>query len=227
MKPIGIAVFLALVVVGVVIGGTVSLKGAAPASRALAGKSAQPMPPPPPFPNVVIPGIPPAGDCCLWQLEKRIDGQRQANFGNPYKCDTGATARGDLKIVVKLKTAGPVCDQSNIIPDGSVLMAEGPIIRRNDLFADFMGEFTINSPAGAVLFKGTIETLDRVGSHQLFFNCEACNPKSHFEGYLVGQGVQLSNYSLRALIVARGTVPAPGATGAVAGSIDGTLMKCP
>jgi len=132
-----------------------------------------------------------------------------------------------MKIELKLTSAGPVCDQNDIVPNGSVLSATGPIIRRNDQFADFMGEFTITSPAGVVLFKGTMETLDRVGSHHLFFNCEACNPRSHFEGYLVGQGVQTPSYTIRALIVARGTVPAPGGSGAVAGSLSGTFMKCP
>jgi hypothetical protein len=227
MKPRYIVGVLALIVAAVLVGGAVSPRRVVPPKAERDGQPSEPMPLAPPFPNVVIPGIPPAGDCCLWQLEKRIDGKREANFGNVYPCQRGPTARGTMKIQVTIKTAGPLCDQNSIIPDGSTLTADGPIVRRNDLFADFMGEFGITSPAGVVLFKGTIETLDRVGSHHLFFNCEPCNPRSHFEGYLVGQGVQASSYSIRALIVARGTVPTPGATGAVAGSIDGTLMKCP
>jgi len=218
---------LAFIVVVVVLCWGIAPSGKDPARAAAERESSPVVPPAPPFPNVTIPGIPAAGNCCLWQLEKRVDGKREASFGPVYQCDKGPTARGNMKIELRIRSAGPICDQNDIIPNGSVLTASGPIIRRNDLFADFMGEFVITSASGEMLFEGTIETLDRVGSHHLFFNCEACKPKSHFEGYLVGQGVQNPAYTIRALIVARGTVPAPGAAGAVAGSIDGTLMKCP
>src|SRR5262245_3821404 len=122
MKPNYMAGLLVLIVAAVLLGGaTVGPKAVTPARAADSGDPSGAMPLAPPYPNVTIPGIPPAGNCCLWQLEKRIDGKREANFGNPYQCDTGLTARGNMKIEVKITSAGPACDQNDIIPNGMVL----------------------------------------------------------------------------------------------------------
>lgn len=182
-----------------------------------------------PFPDVTIPGIPTTGQCCLWQVEKRVDGKREATFSNPYQCDTGQTARGKMGIKVTLRSAGRPCDQQDIPPDGSTLVASGTVLRRNDRFAHFIGDFSITNPAGKVLFKGTLEAIDRLGSHHLFFKCEACNPQSHLEGWLVGRGTdELPNHTIRALLVARGTVPSPTVPStALVGSLNGVLVKCP
>jgi hypothetical protein len=71
--------------------------------------------------------------------------------------------------------------------------------------------------------------MDRVGSHHLFFQCEQCNPISHFEGWLVGRGSNLlPNHTIRTLLVARGTIPSPqNPTTAAVGSLNGTFIKCP
>jgi hypothetical protein len=185
--------------------------------------------PPFKFPDVCIPGVPEKGDCCLWEIQRRVDGKRVANYGNPYTCDMGPTRRGEMKITMKLKFPGTPCDQQDIPPDNSTLEAKGQVIRQNDQYAYFTGEFTIKSSAGKLLFEGRIETTDRLGSHNLFSNCERCRPSSHFEGWLVGRGTDaFPNHTLRALIVSRGTVPSPTlASTPMTGSLTGTLIKCP
>jgi hypothetical protein len=183
------------------------------------------------FPNVDCVGVP-STKCCMWQLEKKAEGGREAKYEPTYGCDTGKTMQGAMYVTMKLGTAGDPCDppQSvDLIPDGSTLQAKGQVIRREDNFAHFSGEFVINGPSGKPLFTGRIETMDRVGSHHLFNNCEKCNPESHFEGWLVGRGTDaLPNHSIRALISARGTVPAPpGGKTPLTGSLSGTFLKCP
>lgn len=186
-----------------------------------------------PFPNVPIPGIPPTGNCCLWQLHKRApEGRRTVQFGPFYACDTGRTSRGGTRFRLPLVSEGAPCDQANLIPNGSVLEASGNTIRRTDGFAHFFGQFTIRNPAGAVLFSGTMEVMDRIGTHHAPFGAEACNQQGHMEGWLVGRGgPPLPNHTLRAMITARASLPT-GATPAavtlpVFASLDGALIKCP
>lgn len=187
-------------------------------------------------PQVCIP-VPTDGNCCIWQLEKKFDGKRTAKYSNPYKCPVGVnpspvtpTMQGTMTVTLTLASGGATCDpMSSLIPNNSVLTAQGRAIRRNDDFAHFYGRFTIASQTGATLFTGHIETIDRLGTHHLFSNCEACNPQSHFEGWLVGQGAgTLANYTIRALVSSRGTVPSPTTPSTPAvGSISGTLIRCP
>lgn len=196
----------------------------------------------PPFTDVTIPSVPLNGDCCLWQVEKKAEGKRTATFKPPYACPltpqvNTPTMRGSLTLNATLSTVGTNCDQlPNLIPNNSVLKAGGQLIRRNDALMHFSGNFTIASPTGAALFTGWIETTDRIGSHDLppvppmNAPCEACNQTSHFEGWLVGQGVGgLANYSIRAMIVGTGTTPSPQnpSTAISVGRINGTLIKCP
>ena len=182
-----------------------------------------------PFPDITIPGVPDTGPCCMWQVEKRIDGERRAAFDPAYRCDTGVTERGGMKMSLKITSAGLPCDQSDLIPDGSRLDASGSLIRRADGFAHYITEFSITDPGGTVLFEGTLETIDRLGSHHLFFNSEVCNPQSHLEGWLVGRGTSaLPNHTIRALLVARGTVPSVTTPlTPMVGSLNGVFIKCP
>jgi hypothetical protein len=165
----------------------------------------------------------------LWQIQKKVEGNRSIQFGTPYKCDTGQTRRGVAKIRLKLSTGGLPCDQNAaLIPNGSVLEAKGNTISRTDNFAHFTGRVIIKSPAGALLFDGTMETIDRLGTHHAPFGAEACNPASHLEGYLVARGTGgLANYTLRALIVLRGSLPTGSTPAGLSGNIDGTLIKSP
>jgi hypothetical protein len=130
---------------------------------------------------------------------------------------------------MKLGTAGPPCDQNpELIPNGSTLEARGVLLRRADGLADFTGRFTIASPAGAILFRGAIELMDRIGTHHAPFGAEPCNPESHVEGWLVGLGsAVLPNHCLRALFVARGQLGTGPGPFAIAGSLNGVLVKSP
>jgi hypothetical protein len=116
-----------------------------------------------------------------------------------------------------------------LIPDGSVLEAKGPVIRRRDGLADFTGRFVIRNPTGRIMFRGAIELFDRVGTHHPPFGPEACNPESHVEGWLVGAGDArvYPNHMIRAMFVARGQMPQPGGPFPLLGNINGVLVKCP
>src|SRR5262249_192073 len=129
MKPTYMAGLLLLTVAGLLGGSAIiSPKAVTPVGAGGSGDPSGAAPLAPPYPNVTIPGIPPAGNCCLWQLEKRIDGKREANFGNPYQCDKGPTARGNMKIEVKLTTAGAFFQNTEIITDGRVMIAHDAFI---------------------------------------------------------------------------------------------------
>ncbi|MDQ2921541.1 MAG: hypothetical protein M3R52_08030 [Acidobacteriota bacterium] len=231
MKTIYTLSLLLALLIGVVCGATIITKSKASAESVVATAAAEPVQASP-FPDIPIPGVPSTGNCCLTQLEKRVQGTRKVDFtGNPYACPTGATQRGVMRVDMQLVSAGNVCDPLlALIPNNSKLVATGNVIRRRDGFAHFIADFAILNPAGTALFKGTMETIDRIGTHHLFFNCEQCNTPSHFEGWIVGRGTAAvtSNFTIRAMIVSRGTVPSPAqVTTPMTGSLNGTLIRCP
>ncbi|HWW76984.1 MAG TPA: hypothetical protein VNZ44_16405 [Pyrinomonadaceae bacterium] len=204
------------------------LTNSAPADAAAApAGEAEPAPFQSPFPDRTCAGVPSDAKCCLWQVFKQGNGERNATYPVNYNCDTGTTFRGTMTMKVSLNSPGAACDQNAaLIPNGSVLEAKGRVIARKDGFGDFIGDFVIRNPAGATLFSGCIETLDRVGTHR---SCEQCNPTSHYEGLMTGRGAgNLANFSIRASIGARGELPLPGALSkATAIDINGALIKCP
>src|SRR5947207_15584666 len=55
-----------------------------------------------PFPDVCIPGVPEKGDCCLWEIVRKVGGKREAKYGSPYNCDVGQTRRGEMWDRMKL-----------------------------------------------------------------------------------------------------------------------------
>lgn len=235
-----LSLLLALIIVAVC-GVTMISKSNASAEAAAATSHAKPAEVPvveaepvqaSPFPDITIPGVPSTGNCCLTQLEKRVQGTRKVDFtGVPYACPTGGTQRGVMKVEMQLVSPGGVCDPLlALIPNNSKLVATGHLIRRNDGFAHYIADFAILNPGGATLFKGTMETIDRMGTHHLFFGCEQCNPVSHFEGWIVGRGTAAAtaNFAIRAMIVSRGTVPSPAVVSTpMTGSLNGTFIKCP
>jgi len=233
---------LSLALIIVLIGGaTMISKSNASAGSAAATSTAKPAEMPvveaepmqaSPFPDITVPGVPSTGNCCLTQLEKRVQGTRKVDFtGVPYACPTGGTQRGVMKVEMQIVSPGGVCDPLlAVIPNNSKLVATGHLIRRNDGFAHYLADFAILNPAGTTLFKGTMETIDRIGTHHLFFNCEQCNSPSHFEGWIMGRGTAAvtANFAIRAMIVSRGTVPSPAVMSTpMTGSLNGTLIKCP
>lgn len=150
------------------------------------------------IPPVTIPGVPPGVKACLRQVYKKAEGVRTFAPGKPYRCPTGETMRSDTAFNLKLHTGSAPCDQDPaLIPDGSLLSATGNTILRADGLAHFSGAYRITHPRGRILYSGVIEIIDRVGTHLQ----EPCNPRGHFEGWLVGRsGRALEVTLLRAVI---------------------------
>jgi hypothetical protein len=181
------------------------------------------------------PPCPPATqNCCLIQIHKRFkQGQRTGAFRITYNCPLGTTSRGVAGVQIVLTSAGQPCDEKPaLIPNGSRLTVNsGGFFRRKDGLAHFCGPFTITM-RNQVLYTGTLETLDRVGSHAGVpgvGDCERCNQEEHLEGWLTGAGTRLggSRY-LRALIVAHVTNTSDDGSKAVLdGAINGVLIDCP
>ncbi len=193
---------------------------------------AQVLPAAPPFPAVTIPGLPVSGNCCLFQLHQVASGNRAvAATGAPWACPRGANARFATKFAMKLSLSDP-CPQeqdSGVNLTGALLTASGNTHRRADGFADFFGDVAIQSPTGAILFKGSMEVFDQIASHHLtLFQCERCVEFNHLEGWLVAQGAgAFSNVELRAMIAGKGAWPVPTLPAAAVNlNLDGVLIKC-
>lgn len=182
----------------------------------------------PAIPTVTIPGVPPAGTCCLWQVHKKAKGVRKFAGGKPYACPTGQTMRSDTSFELALFSAGAPCDQGPaLIPDGSQLVAEGKTIWRNDGLTHFFGKFTIKDTRGRGLFTGIMEIMDRVGTHPQ----EPCNPMSHFEGWLVGRsGRGLPEATLRVVIAGTSRLidklPVDPFSSDVQATLNGVVIRC-
>jgi hypothetical protein len=109
---------------------------------------------------------------------------------------------------------------------------KGITVVREDMFAHFVGTFSIVRKRPQLpdipFFKGTLELIGRIGSHQTLG--EACDAEDHIEGWLVGRGQRaMLKYTLRAVIVAKGRLSAgihafPDTS---VNRIEGTLMKRP
>ncbi len=188
-----------------------------------------------PYPSTTIPTLPIRGNFCLWQVHKDFKKAfLSPKLDNPYPCGKEKpidTQRGILKLGFELVSAGPPCDQDpTVIPDGSILTASGTVIRRADGLATFVstgrGRFLIKSPIGVSLFTGFIALMVRIGTHHPPFGQEPCNLENHIEGWLVGLGVnELKAISLRALIVASGTIDKKESSTIPKGTMNGVLVK--
>jgi hypothetical protein len=182
-----------------------------------------------PFPDVCVPVPPAGGQCCLFRVQKRVEGERSITYNAPYICSGVETKEGDTTFKAVLGSGGAPCDEAPaVIPDGSTLFAVGNTIRRKDGFSNFVGKFSITDPLGNTLFEGTLELFERLGSHHSPFGTEVCDPISHNEGWLIGRGVNgLDSVSLRAIIVLRGQLPPVDGSTPVLGTFDGSFVRCP
>jgi hypothetical protein len=100
--------------------------------------------------------------------------------------------------------------------------------QRKDGLAHFCGTFRLIA-GNTLLYQGTLETLDRVGSHSGgpgLQQCEHCNEKEHLEGWIAGRGMQRgTDRYLRALIVAHVTNRSEDGTQAtLQGVINGVVL---
>jgi len=193
--------------------------------------STQPLPPPSAAKESALAEPAVGNGCCLVRVHKKAVGQRTVHLGPPYRCPVGTTtlahSQGPMTYRLTLSSEG-TCDEPNPIPDKSSLVVDltaGVMTHRADGFAYFTGTFKINNPSGSVLLQGTMELMDLLGTHHgpLFSDCEKCDQPRHLEGWLTGKG---PNLEFRALFVAQ-VVTGNNPTGAVSGSIDGTIIRCP
>ena len=176
------------------------------------------------LPTVEIVDTPAGEKMCLLRIDKSLKGEQSVSVGGEYACQMG-TFNGKLRLKLIINTGGG-CDEDpelRLIPDDSVLAAQGFYILRNDRLAHFWGTFTIKNPAGTTVFKGRIETFYRVGSHTAN-NLESCSPDRHVEGWLVGLHSS-GKHSLRAMIAARASAPTPTNTPSFVGKLAGVVVR--
>ncbi len=188
-----------------------------------------------PIPSTTIPTLPIRGNFCLWQIHKDFKKAfLSPKLDNPYACGKEKpieTQRGVLKVGIELVSGGLPCDQDQtLIPDGSLLTASGVLIRRADGLADFTsygrGKFLIKSPNSKPLFIGFMELFVRIGAQHPPICQEPSNLENQIEGFLVGLGVnELKTISLRALLVANGTIDRKESTPISKGTLNGILVK--
>ncbi len=171
---------------------------------------------------------PPLTNCCLRRINKVMKGNRTADFGVPYNCDTGQTFKGVTKIALTLNTTNPTCDQDVAVPNGSRLEAACSTIRRADLFGHSVCEFIIKHPtSGVTHFSGSLVLVDRA-SQPPPTGCRTCNTVGFLEGWIDGKGQgQFASLKLQAVVTARATMPTTNQTRPFLGDLNGTLLKCP
>ncbi|MDH3892433.1 MAG: hypothetical protein OEV49_15275 [candidate division Zixibacteria bacterium] len=179
------------------------------------------------IPLISVPGLSLLGQNCIWQLHKVVRGKRSIRLGRSYKCPRGITQKGNCEFKVGLVSAPKGCDQDpGLIPGGSVLTAEGTIVRRSDGLAQFVGRFKILDPGGRAIFSGHIVTFDRIGSHQKPFGSESCKQPKHVEGWIDGKGLyKLRDWTIRADLVAEGSLSLKRRSTLLWGFLNGVLTR--
>src|SRR5215470_5358502 len=147
-------------------------------------------------------------NCCLRRINKVMKGNRRADFGEPYNCDTGKTFKGVTRVALTLTTTNPTCDQDVAVPNGSRLEAQCTTIRRADQFGHSICDFLIKDPtSGATHFSGTLVLIDRA-SQPPPTGCRRCDTTGFLEGWIDGRGQgQFAPFRLQAVVTARATIP--------------------
>jgi hypothetical protein len=203
------------------------------------------------FPDVPIPTIPgqpgqpppPAGEqCCVWQIHKRLEGERKITAAVSYDCGNVPTTRAQFTLDLRINDFGSdqqpdPCDQQTVIKAGSLLRAQGSVIRRTGGIGIYSGRFEIFDPTGGPpLFLGQIELYEPIGTHHSPLpsasgdsRCdESC--KEHIEGWVVGQGQsqrQLQNWAIHAELAGAITRPAgDGTPETLVAVLNGVLIQC-
>ncbi|MCA1564121.1 MAG: hypothetical protein LC803_00415 [Acidobacteria bacterium] len=168
-----------------------------------------------PFPDVMIPGIPMDDtNWCLSRVAKSLYKSKVeiTSEGKSHMCDGRVARRSKVRYTINLRGETPEsCNDERVLPDKSVLTSEGTIIvYEAEGLAHFTGDFEISSPERKGLFTGRMELSYRVGSHRVG-NAEACDERTHVEGWLVGRAGERRPLSLRAMIAGKWAAPTPRA----------------
>ncbi len=165
----------------------------------------------------------PRGACCLTRFHKYLKGSRTlTGLGIAYDCNGVSTTQDSMTIKMDVRVLEGNCNETDLIPEYSVLGAQGTLTRRKDGFAYFAGSFTITFE-DKKLFEGTIELLDRVGTH----DGEDCDKASHLEGWLSGKKAGSTKATLRAALALRGKLPTTiDRLTSLDGNINGAIIEC-
>ncbi len=167
-------------------------------------------------PSVVTPTVPVlaiSAKPSVWRINKAAAGTRTLEFGEPYDTDTGQTVSATTHIRLQIGSAVTSDENLPALPGGSILEATGTTSRRADGLGVFTGTFTIKTPANVTLFTGTMQLLDRVGSHQPPLGSETAIQTSHQEGWLDGTGEgPCAGFLLHAAVASRGALPTTSGT---------------
>jgi hypothetical protein len=145
------------------------------------------------FPTLDLPVLDPGIEYCIERVHKQGESPFPVDLRPPYDCDTGPTQMATIdERRFLLHPPDPNCNDTQRIPDGSVLVISGALIRRvGDGLSIFSGPFYIRSkdPNIGKLFEGWIELYDRVGTYNppIIDHPHGC--ADYMEGWLVGQGV--------------------------------------
>jgi hypothetical protein len=151
---------------------------------------------PPPFTDMdLLPAIPQDVQCCLSRVYRTVNSTRRldVDLQNPYTCGQSPnqhqtyTGHGWIDWDLSIPTppmGGWQCSETNIVPPGARLVADGPIVRRDDSLAIYSSSVKITDSSQSQLFTGWMELYETVGTH----SGEPCNPTNHVEGWLVAQG---------------------------------------
>src|SRR5262245_26977289 len=105
---------------------------------------------PPLFPTFDLPTLDPGIDYCIERVHKQGESPFEVNLHPRYDCDTGPTQRATIRPVeFRLHPPNPDCNNTQRIPDGSLLIIEGTLIRRvADGLSIFSGPFHIDPGPG-------------------------------------------------------------------------------
>src|SRR5262249_7593707 len=130
----------------------------------------------------------------------------------------------------RLYPPDPDCNNTQRIPDGSILVTGGTLIRRvADGLSIFSGAFHIDAAGpGGPLFSGWMELYDRVGTYNppIIDHPHGC--ADNMEGWLVGQGVpdHIRRLALHATIA--GKLVDQGGTGPTLTLVfNGVIVRSP
>ncbi|HET7225931.1 MAG TPA: hypothetical protein VFK69_09480 [Candidatus Eisenbacteria bacterium] len=171
----------------------------------------------------------PLVDSCFVRVHQHARGALEGHLIRNYSCGrtTIQLMKSQLRLVLQRE---PRCDELGaLLPSGSVLSATVSFRRRADEFGHLIGSFQLMSPSQQPLYTGTIELMERVGSHHEPFGpngqaCEPCDRKGHLEGWLFGCGIgHQYGTRIRANVTLNRDVDKPNSN--LTGSIDGLLLR--
>ena len=173
----------------------------------------------------------PAAGCCLFRVGQSGQGARTVAWNPPYNnCGINGTVMahrtGVMTWKIGLAPSPMPCNETQIIPPGSTLIATTHVIARADGFGYTQGTFQIIDPGGNVLFTGQLHANDRMGTHHApWSSSETCDQQGHVEGDITGLGTAFApNWRIHAEFVGKSVLPNP--VQPIFITLDGDVIHC-